>query len=643
MQLDSLRAGGVNSACERDRDSLRPKTPILLVGAIFLLHALGIVLSVDHPRFWFTSHPILDADWGLHYHHLKSLAGFMQSDHRLWGYNPYFMAGYPSNTIQDVSIKLFEFAAIALPGLDVVQAFKLSVLLFTAIVPWICYLTYRHLFGGTRAGAVVAAGLGTMYWWNSHPREMFFYGMIGFPIACYVALLAPALLRRALTASRAFSAAAAAFMLTVAILLPLHLQGALVAFVPCLLLAVARRRLDRLVVAFAAAGVALVVNGAWLVPLVTHLKDDASATIVAQLPLYNSTDWWTWFKDYFTTEPFWTDRDWPLAERALRVAVTVLGIAGIVALFRHGKRDIAAALAATASLLFAMTYFGSFVEPLAAWQPLRFRIALDVVMIIAASYALASTGAAAAGPRLRQWKTWVIAAGVLGCALNVIATERAGKMRLETEFKPPATEVVRWLYSVVPKSGRILFEESGDETDFAYSHMYLSAFLPHITGQQLIGGPINLCNDRHHFAEFHSAQLFKRGVASFSEEELRGYFDLYNIIAVVAFHPASVRRFGEFRKLLSPLERSGDVWLFRVNREANWFLSGTGEVTAGWNRITCSRVEGRNVVLKYHWVEGLSAEPPISIRPVAVPGDPIPFIGITDPPAQFAVSITTRP
>ena len=33
---------------------------------------------------------------------------FWERDKMLWGYNPLFMAGYPSDTIQDLSIKFFE-------------------------------------------------------------------------------------------------------------------------------------------------------------------------------------------------------------------------------------------------------------------------------------------------------------------------------------------------------------------------------------------------------------------------------------------------------------------------------------------------------------------------------------------------------
>ena len=53
----------------------------------------------------------------------------------LWGYNPLFMAGYPSNTIQDLSIKFFEFAALGLAtlGLTPIQWFKILAFLAMAL------------------------------------------------------------------------------------------------------------------------------------------------------------------------------------------------------------------------------------------------------------------------------------------------------------------------------------------------------------------------------------------------------------------------------------------------------------------------------------------------------------------------------
>ena len=92
------------------------------VSLIFLIHAFGLVFLFAPQAGLFNSQPVIEQDWGHHFHHLKSLEAFWQQDKIFWGYNPLFMAGYPSNTIQDLSIKLFEFLALILsnvcPGSD---------------------------------------------------------------------------------------------------------------------------------------------------------------------------------------------------------------------------------------------------------------------------------------------------------------------------------------------------------------------------------------------------------------------------------------------------------------------------------------------------------------------------------------------
>ena len=59
-----------------------------------------------------------------------------------------------------------------------------------ASVPWLMYFAARNFFFADHSKNLIAAAaiLGTIYWWNSLPREMFFYGMIGFPVASYLSV-----------------------------------------------------------------------------------------------------------------------------------------------------------------------------------------------------------------------------------------------------------------------------------------------------------------------------------------------------------------------------------------------------------------------------------------------------------------------
>jgi hypothetical protein len=171
-----------------DVRSQRTKTPtdwpnkrVSLVGTgiLFLLHGLALTLLFSSLAGLVNGEPIIEQDWGLHFHHLKSIEAFWQQDRALWGYNSFFMAGYPSNTIQDLSIKLFEFSALVLSMLTLtpIQWFKIVTFLATACVPWLMYFAARNLFFDRddikSSAALVAALLGTAYWWNSRREKCF--------------------------------------------------------------------------------------------------------------------------------------------------------------------------------------------------------------------------------------------------------------------------------------------------------------------------------------------------------------------------------------------------------------------------------------------------------------------------------------
>ena len=67
------------------------------------------------------------------------------------------------------------------------------------------------------------------------------------------------------------------------------------------------------------------------------------------------------------------------------------------------------------------------------------------------------------------------------------------------------------------------------------------------------------------FLQPNTARLLGRDIQAFTDEEIEKYFRLYNIAAVVAFLPASMRRLTSVPGL-NPLDRRiGPVHLMRVN------------------------------------------------------------------------------
>jgi hypothetical protein len=620
-----------------------PRRTIIATGVIFALHLLGLALLFHPIGSLFDANPVIDQDWGLHFHHLKSLEAFWTQDRIGSGYNPFFMAGYPSNTIQDLSIKFFEVAALGLSALTLsaVQGFKLSAFLSMAAVPWLMFFAARNFFYADDSRSLIAlaaALLGIIYWWNSLPREMFFYGMIGFPVASYLSIWGLSLFYRIASEGRAISPAHLGWLVFVLVVLPLHVQSILILLPPMIALLAAQPKLIQrhlLLAILGAAAASLVINSPWLLTAIAHRGDDVSQTIVAQLPLFASTDPFTFLIDYLGAKGYWTFRP-SFVEKGFRLALLILGVLGIRRLIQSEQRALGIMLAWAISVLFLVTYFGAFISSVKAWQPLRFKIPYDLLLAIGAAYAV-NHWANARAPSFWRSVPWLLSAALCVFAVNLVQTESTGKLQLRTQPIPEIAAVVDWIERETSAEARVLFEESGDETGFVYDGIYLSSFIPHRTGRQLIGGPINLYNDRHHFAEFHSGKLFKRDIANFSDAELRKYLSLYNIAAVVTFHPASLQRFQSMPGLFTLDRRIGPVHLLKVNQTLSWFVKGEGKVKASLNRLELTELKGNAIVLKYHWTAGLKSEPAAKIEPVNLADDPIPFIKIIDPPAVLVL------
>jgi hypothetical protein len=595
------------------------------------------------PKGIFNSAPLIDQDWGLHFHHLQSMEAVWREDRRLWGYNPYFMAGYPSNTIQDLSIKFFEFAALGLSTvvLSPVQWFKITAFLTMASVPWLMYFATRNFFGtgqSSNVTAFAAASLGTIYWWNSLPREMFFYGMIGFPVAAYLSIWGVSLIYRIANEAKAFTPAHFGWLIFALVILPLHVQAILIFLPPLLaLLAVEPKFFRRnLIVSVLGAGVlSLLANSFWLIAAIAHRGDDVSQAIVEQLPLFASSEPFTFLIDYLGAKGYWTFRP-SFLEKGLRIALLILGVLGTRRLIRSDQRPLGIMLACGLTGLFLLAYFGAFIPALKAWQPLRFKIPYDLFLVIGAAYAISRQ--LQRGDVTRPWLTPLLLSGAaLTFAINLGQSESTGKLQLRSQLRPEIARIVEWIEREAAPDGRILFEESGDETGFVHDGIYLSSFLPYLTGRQIIGGPINLYNDRHHFAEFHSGKLFKRDIGALSDTELRNYLGLYNIGAIAAFHPASLKRLQSIPGLVTLDQRIGPVHLMKVNQVLNWFVQGQGKIKARLNRLELTELAGNPVIVKYHWIAGLKSEPAAKIEPVKLADDPIPFIKIIDPPAALVL------
>jgi hypothetical protein len=57
--------------------------------------------------------------------------------------------------------------------------------------------------------------------------------------------------------------------------------------------------------------------------------------------------------------------------------------------------------------------------------------------------------------------------------------------------------------------------------------------------------------------------------------------------------------------------------------------------------LELSNLQGGELILKYHWVEGLVAQPATRIEPIKIADDPIPFIKLINPPSALVLRIAS--
>ena len=164
----------------------------------------------------------------------------------------------------------------------------------------------------------MAALLGTAYWWNSLPREMFFYGMVGYAPAAYTSVLGVALLYRIARNPSLWSPTHLGWLMLALVIPSLHIQSIVIFLPPIVALASPTRYLPPQSIDLDRRRAQLFrfsqTCRGWL-PHLIIAADDVSSAIVDQLPLFTSVDPFTFLKDYLgppVTGPF----DHPFRKKA---------------------------------------------------------------------------------------------------------------------------------------------------------------------------------------------------------------------------------------------------------------------------------------------------------------------------------------
>lgn len=645
---------------------------MVVLGGILLAHTvLSARLFPSFRAFWDAEQPVIMVDHAIHLYHGALGSRFLREHGTTWGYDPFFMAGYPETPVWDSSSNpSILFQGLAGGGYHP-RAYKVGLLACTVLA--LVALSGGASAAGLRPGEVAAVTLlGGLYFWVGFPAMFWRSGLFAFTLAATGLVLALGLALRfhdRPTVARwgAVAGAGSALFFT-HVTAPILVAGGGIGFLATTL----RRRGWRWLLELGTAvGLAVAVNLVWLVPL-WRFRGLRAGVAGFMTP----TSAWSLLDFYRSNE----------VDGHLGLIFWLLGGTGLAVWWAEGRRTRAATFGSSAAALVALTAFGGLWGVTRTLEPFRFLVPLQFVLIVPAGAALhramaglmRAVGGGGRGVAMATVSGLVVLGGLAVVLPRTFAScvQRLALHRpLVVGLRPEMRALVRWIRAETDPSARILLEDQLrllERTDPESTHW--TPLLPVLLRPDtrcFIGGLYQMAFIAHHqFASFGDFHLGGWPIDGWPPEDVGRYADQYNIGWVVCWSPRSRFRFdrlataqrvatlprhsspepigppsesqwraiatqagpGVASRYLAEGERSYAI--YRLDRPHSYFLRGKGEVTAlDANRIELGDVEPEDgaVVLSLHWLDTWRTDPPLSLAPEPVPYDPIPFVRISLP------------
>lgn len=622
----------------------RPATRWLLA-CLLAANLLQGILSFRLPGDVVSDAPLYNVDYAWIQYVCHTVRLYFADAHRVWGYDPYVLAGFPKDFVWDNSLPV-QLLCLLLPFAPVALVIKGCYLLAFLLPPWLGYRGMRNL-AFREEECLLGALLVFTYQRIGIARMMLHVGVLSGYLALFLGFYLFSLLYALIGTE---SASAYRRLLVFAPLsLTVHKSMIVILGLPALLLvALHRKALDRrLLLRLTTIGLLTLAFNAFWLPAFLHLLPDR--IVLPNAPFWLTDDPWGWIGEYLGTrlalEPGNLSGLWTLT--AFKNLVLLAAVFGLATCRQTARRRVLGAAAVTAGVLFLLTYYGSFWRVTRLLQPYRYVTLLNLLLVIPATVGLSylvglvrrRLGTAAARGALL-----LLVAGVLFLGLVPRGSLSAvyGPGCMETRLNAHETAIIEWIREHTDRSARILVENSTawdrEGPGLAYYGKHFPALLPLLTGRPLLGGFPDVTL-RHQFANFQCGILFNRPIERIPFPEFKAYMDLYNVGWILAWSEETLRYLERYPRYFVHQVTVDRFRFYRLERDADYFLKGRGRIRFDYNRLELEDVQAEDdeIVLAFHWMAPFRACPPAILERAQVLDDPVGFIRVRNPPASFTI------
>jgi hypothetical protein len=598
---------------------------------VALLQA-SIVARMVSVRELLGSGPIRGGDFTAHYYQAVHASEHLRRSGSVWGYDPYWMAGYAEGLISLIDNKLFLLVLAAVPASAHAAVFNATIVSMMLAVPPLGYWAGR-LAGGSRTEATCVALAGVVATF-SVPLVVFFWagGAISFFFAAVLVVPVSLGLLKAVEdetwVSLRWLEWSGAAMATV-VIHPAILPALAAAVSPSL--AMPRGGRARTVVKLAVLSIAVAIPVWWAISAMRYATNAAPLGSFAH---YEKTDflqggrmrmWDDWVGHMLRTEGGWSGGAGGL------LPLAALALASLGAARRgRGRSRLAPWLAAAAC--FVLAYGVSRFTLMRFGQPYRFLVPFAFFLCVPAGQ-----GAAACLELIRARSVRAMVVVYMVVLLIGESSMLAKDVVLGAVEDPAEVELAAFFDAADPigaDDGRLLVESLWSQVPaFAGSPRLMTVkrfgLLPLRLGRECLGYGGTGALSPQVYATFGFTRLLGLDLERATRDDLDATLRRYAVSRIVACSAAARAALSRFAGVVEPLREVAGCELLRVARpEPSRLLRGRGRVTAGLDRIEVRDAEGERIVLKYHWIPGLRTDPPLRLEEYRLQRAPVGFVSV---------------
>jgi len=580
-----------------------------IVFAVLLIIHILWVFHILAPQNILNSEPIYNVDYPFHYYNSFAAREMFHVSGQMWGYDPFFWAGYPCNVFSDLDNKWVETLLVFSPKVAFAILFKLIVFASLVAMPVFMYLAAGN-FGLLEGESLTVFALSVFisnagrYTYLKLTNGMFSYVLMCFACIYFLSLLYKFFRQPGLRNYIAFAVTAA--------LIPLvHLFAVIIVGLPSLIAYAASFRKKAMfhIGIFLAALLTVLVNYFWIYPFLRFCRYKILLVEIARPPGIER-----FFGDLFMG-----------VEANIGIILLVFGIYGMLLYAR--KKDMMKASIFSSLFLWMLflAYFGAYNRTIMELEPYRFRFVMQLALVIPAASAMCAL-LPSFYSRIRQnaFATAMLAVFLIAL-FYPIADKQINRAFLHTSLPGDYYALSDYISKNITGDSRIIIlpyrmiitdDKRQDESFWFW-------LLPALTGREVIP----------ELTDFYPMQyisyprkLFRGEMTNRSPEELSRYLRNLNVGYIISWgqDPGIYLKYG----FLSKKDTVGRFTVYKVRQPHSYFFKGSGRVKATYNKISVKNASKGTVILKYHWMEMLKTDPPLKMKECFIKDDPVGYIEI---------------